>query len=74
MVICSINFAGIWLSAFALGFFVGPTVAGLTVNVIGFRSTTIIFFALYATMATLDAIEVIRHAVRQRATSTYEQH
>ena len=66
LVICLINFTGIWLSAFALGFFVGPTVAGLTVNVIGFRSTTIIFFALFATMAmaTLDAIKVIRHAVR----------
>ena len=52
----------------------GPTVAGLTVNVIGFSRTTDIFFALYATMAILDAIEAINQAARQRTASAYEQH
>ena len=67
------HFAGIWLSAFALGNFVGPTVAGVAVDVIGFRRTTIIFFALYAGMATLDAIEAIKQAARRRAASAYEE-
>lgn len=67
------HFAGIWLSAFALGNFVGPTVAGLAVDVIGFRRTTIIFFALYAAMAAFDAIEAIKQAARQRAASAYEE-
>lgn len=65
--------SGIWLSAFALGNFVGPTVAGLAVDVIGFRRTTIIFFALYAAMAAFDAIEAIKQAARQRAASAYEE-
>ena len=67
------HFAGIWLSAFALGNFVGPTVAGLAVDIIGFRRTTIIFFALYAGMAALDAIEAVKQAARQRAASAYEE-
>ena len=67
------HFAGIWLSAFALGNFVGPTVAGLAVDIIGFRKTTIIFFALYAGMAALDAIEAVKQAARQRAASAYEE-
>ena len=64
--------SGIWLSAFALGNFVGPTVAGLAVEVIGFRRTTIIFFAIYAAMAAIDAIEAIKLAARQRAASAYK--
>ena len=78
LVICSnficIIFTGIWLSAFALGNFVGPTVAGLLVNEIGFRRTTFIFFVLYVAMAVLDAIEAIGQSARQRAASAYDQH
>ena len=70
----SISFAGIWLSAFAFGHFMGPTVAGLAVNIIGFQRTTIIFFALYATMIVLNIIEVKINATRQRTASAYEQH
>jgi len=65
--------SGIWLSAFALGNFVGPTVAGLAVDVIGFRDTTIIFFALYAAMSLIDAVESVKQVARQRAASAYEE-
>ena len=51
----------------------GPTVAGLAVDIIGFRRTTIIFFALYAGMAALDAIEAVKQAARQRTASAYEE-
>ena len=51
----------------------GPTVAGLAVDVIGFRDTTIIFFALYAAMSLIDAVESVKHVARQRAASAYEE-
>ena len=66
------HFAGIWLSAFALGYFVGPTVAGLTVNIIGFRRTTNFFFALYAGMAVLDGIDTVKEVDRQRGSFAYQ--
>ena len=50
----------------------GPTVAGLAVDIIGFRSTTNFFFALYAGMAVLDAIDTVKEVDRQRGSSAYQ--
>ena len=51
-----------WLSAFSLGNFVGPTLAGCLVQTEGFRRTTMIFFGLYAVMIIIDLIEAF-HAI-----------
>ena len=50
---------GIWMSAFALGNFVGPTLAGFIVQNAGFPNTTLLFFCLYAVMLVIDALSVI---------------
>jgi len=56
--------SGIWMSAFALGNFVGPTVAGLVVQVEGFPNTTFLFFVLYAVMVAVDVIQVKQNEER----------
>jgi len=68
--------SGIWLSAFSLGNFVGPTIAGALVQVKGFATTTLIFFSLYALMIVIDIIDLIVEKVRNRRKnrpSDYEQ-
>ena len=47
------------MSAFALGNFVGPTLAGFIVQNAGFPNTTLLFFCLYAVMLVIDALSVI---------------
>lgn len=46
------------MSAFALGNFAGPTVAGLVVQFMGFPKTTLIFFILYCVMLAVDLVLV----------------
>ena len=48
-----------WSSSFYFGNFVGPTVAGIVVESIGFRSTTLLFFSLYIFMFMVDCCELI---------------
>ena len=47
-----------WSSSFYFGNFVGPTVAGILVESIGFQSTTLIFFSLYIFMIVADSLEL----------------
>merc|ERR1719273_2667787 len=51
--------SGVWLSAFSLGNFVGPTIAGILVQTESFRTTTLIFFCLYIAMVIIDTAEAI---------------
>ena len=57
-------FLGVWLSAFSLGNFVGPTIAGILVQTESFRTTTLIFFCLYIVMVIVDSIEAILNCRR----------
>jgi MFS family permease len=65
-------YLGIWLSAFSLGNFVGPTIAGVLVQTQGFRATTMVFFVLYAVMIVIDLMEAVRTSRRGRIQSQYE--
>merc|ERR1740124_1881984 len=65
--------SGIWLSAFSLGNFVGPTIAGALVETEGFRNTTMIFFALYCLMLVLDVFEAIYRKLQERRQMLYQQ-
>jgi len=51
--------SGIWLSAFSLGNFVGPTIAGILVQTQNFQTTTLIFFCLYVVMVIIDSVEAL---------------
>ena len=70
--IFSIIIIGIWLSAFSLGNFVGPTIAGALVETEGFRNTTLIFFALYLVMLVLDVFEAIYRSIQERRQMRYD--
>ena len=48
-----------WQAAIAMGNFVGPTVGGILVEKIGFRYTTMVLFALYVFMFSIEYIETI---------------
>lgn len=65
----SVMISGVWLSAFSLGNFVGPTIAGFLVQTQGFRMATLIFFCLYVCMIVIDSIEGIW---KQRRRQQYE--
>ena len=73
-------FLGVWLSAFSLGNFVGPTIAGCLVDSLstvedpdkGFRETTLVFFILYAFMILVDIFEAMHTARRDRIRDQYE--
>ena len=65
--------AGVWLSAFSLGNFVGPTLAGFLVQTEGFRRTTTIFFGLYVVMMAVDLFEIVlMSSKRRRMAQEYE--
>ena len=74
------QFLGVWLSAFSLGNFVGPTIAGFLVDSLsteedpdlGFRETTLVFFILYAFMILVDIFEAMHTARRDRIRDQYE--
>ena len=63
---------GLWLSAFSLGNFVGPTIAGCLVQTEGFRVTTLVFFGLYSLMILIDIGEHIHTLRRNRIRDQYE--
>jgi len=65
--------SGIWLSAFSLGNFVGPTIAGFLVTTEGFRTTTLIFFILYLLMLVIDIFEAIHRKIQDSRQAVYEQ-
>jgi len=58
--------SGIWLSAFSLGNFVGPTIAGALVQTSGFADTTLIFFGLYAFMIVVDLVDIVVEKINNR--------
>ena len=74
------TYLGVWLSAFSLGNFVGPTIAGCLVDSLstdedpdlGFRETTLVFFVLYAVMILVDIFEAMHTARRDRIRDQYE--
>ena len=47
-----------WATSFFLGNFVGPTGAGILVDYIQFKKTTIIFLSLYCFIIFVDIIEL----------------
>ena len=50
--------SGIWTSSFALGNFIGPTLGGLLVDSVGFRSTTTVFQVGCAILLCVDLINL----------------
>ena len=64
--------SGVWLSAFSLGNFVGPTLAGCLVQTEGFRMTTLIFFCLYAAMIVIDLMEAFHLYRKDRIRQQYD--
>ena len=64
--------SGVWLSAFSLGNFVGPTLAGCLVQTEGFRMTTGIFFGLYTVMIIIDLCEAFHLYRKDRIREQYE--
>ena len=53
-----VTLKGMWSSTFYFGNFVGPTVAGFIVENFGFRTTTLVFFCLYAFIIVLDSCQL----------------
>merc|ERR1712108_55881 len=49
--------SGTWTSSLYLGCFAGPTLAGFMVERIGFRHTTILFWAVYLAILLADFLE-----------------
>jgi MFS family permease len=72
MIIVFLLHLGVWLSAFSLGNFVGPTLAGFLVQTQGFRGTTTIFFGLYALMIVIDLSEAFFLSRRRQMQFDYE--
>ena len=64
--------SGIWLSAFSLGNFVGPTIAGALVQTSGFKATTLIFFGLYLVMIGIDLVDMIVSRVKRSRLHRYD--
>ena len=64
---------GIWMSSFALGNFVGPTIGGIVVQEVGFQYTTLVFFVLYSIMLLTDIVQAIVYVAKSRNQSQYEQ-
>jgi len=64
--------SGIWLSAFSLGNFVGPTIAGALVQTEGFKRTTLMFFALYAIMIFIDIVDIVLTRMKQKRRNRYD--
>ena len=52
-----------WSSSFFLGNFLGPTLAGFTVEYLGFRATTLGFVIAYAVVLFIDVVELV-HTIR----------
>ena len=48
-----------WSTSFYLGNFLGPTLAGISVDIYGFRTTTIWFFALLCGILVVDVFELV---------------
>ena len=61
-----------WSASFNLGNFVGPTASGFFVESLGFRTSTMIFFALYIVMGIADTLEMI-HTLRNHNKKTEYQ-
>ena len=61
------------MSAFALGNFAGPTVAGVMVDTEGFSKTTLIFFCLYLVMTIVDIVEALINGRRTAQQEGYQQ-
>jgi len=51
--------SGLWSASFYLGFFLGPTFAGISVENFGFRSTTIAFLVIYCLSLTVDVFDFV---------------
>ena len=47
-----------WSTAFYFGNFLGPTLAGISVEAYGFRTTTVAFFILFCGSLIIDFIEL----------------
>ena len=61
-----IHVTGLWSSSFYFGNFLGPTSAGLFVDSIGFRNTSMVFFALYLLMVVVDGAILLKEMARSR--------
>ena len=48
-----------WSTSFYLGNFLGPTLAGISVDSFGFRATTVGFFALLCAILVVDICELL---------------
>ena len=60
-----------WSTAFYFGNFLGPTVAGITVDIYGFRTTTVGFFALLCAILVVDLFE-LAYTIKTK-NNAYEQ-
>ena len=66
------SLAGMWSTAFYFGNFLGPTVAGVTVDLYGFRATTVGFFVLMCLMLIVDFFE-LGYTIKTTKKTGYEQ-
>ena len=48
---------GMWSAAFYLGNFIGPTVSGFLVEILGFEFTSMMLFGVYIVIWILDVLE-----------------
>ena len=54
-----------WSSSFYLGSFLGPTVSGMLVDLIGFPKTSFVFFIAFAVMFAFSVLGGIHEYKRQ---------
>lgn len=66
--------SGIWSTSFYLGKFLGPTLAGISVDKYGFRTTTIWFFALLCGILVVDFFELIFSVRKTRSKIKKEEY
>ena len=53
-----VNLSALWLSAFHLGSFLGPTISGFVVEAIGFRSTAVTYMVVSLIMFLANLAEL----------------
>ena len=61
-----------WSTAFYFGNFLGPTLAGISVEAYGFRTTTVAFFVLLCGILIVDFIE-LAYTVTSNKKNGYEE-
>lgn len=65
--------SGLWSAAWYSSCFLGPTLAGILVDNLGFRQTTVILVCCFACILVIDFIELIQDFKNSRQRQAYDR-